>query len=140
MRKDLLHAPHCLWCGKSIAGSGSTYFCSAEHSERQGQWVCRKSTIATRRCSTPQKFMTRYRGTALRWAVFTQKSPYYCPCGFFHLTSNPKSAQPYERSLRHLAASLHQKWPKPKVRLAQYRQEPRAAAGGKARPRHESHP
>jgi hypothetical protein len=120
MRRDLLNASHCLWCGTSIAASESTYYCSDKHSELQAQWAFSQNPTATARCPTPRKRTTRFRGTALRWAVFTRKYPYRCQCGYFHLTSNPKSAKPYEKCLAELAVALHQPWPTRKVRLAEY--------------------
>jgi hypothetical protein len=121
MRKDLLDSPHCLWCGASIARSKSTYYCSAKHSDLQAYWACRQSTIMARPCPTPRKRVTRYRGTALRWAICTQKYPYRCQCGFFHLTSKPMSGKPYEKSLAELANALHLPWPNRKARMAEYK-------------------
>lgn len=121
MRRDLLEAAHCLWCGASIAGSKSTYYCSDEHSELRAESAAKATAATIGRCPTPRKRTTRYRGTALRWAVISQMYPYRCQCGSFHLTSNPKSAKVFEKPLKQLASALHQPWPPPKVSWSEYK-------------------
>lgn len=129
MRRDLLEAAHCLWCGASIVSSKSAYYCSDEHSELRAQSAARATAAAIGRCPTPRKRTTRYRGTALRWAVISQMCPYRCQCGSFYLTSNPKSAKPLEKPLAQLADDLHQPWPPGKVSSSEYKEVPGAAAG-----------
>jgi hypothetical protein len=127
VRKELLRAPHCLWCGVSIAKSPWTYFCSSEHCVFQAQWAAVHCFAPPRRCPRPDKRATRYRGTALRWAVVFQRDLYRCECGSFHMTSNPKSGKAYEVPLAQLAVALHLPWPSRKVRLAKYKQKKRAS-------------
>lgn len=121
MRRELLHVRHCLWCGVPIATS-QAYFCSSEHIGLQARWAAEHYLAPPRRCPTPEKRVTRYRGTALRWAVVFQRNPYRCECGSFHLTSNPKSAQRYEESLAQLAVALHLPFPSRTDRLARYKE------------------
>ena len=108
VRRDLLTMAHCLWCGATLRhGRGATYYCSDTHADLQAQWASRAMTTPTAPCPTLQKLATRYRGTALRSAVFRGLSPYRCQCGSFHLTSKPKSAKKYAKTLEQLAVELH---------------------------------
>ena len=108
VRRDLLTMAHCLWCGATLRrGRGATYYCCDAHADLQALWASRAMTTPIAPCPTPQKLATRYRGTALRSAVFRGLSPYRCQCGSFHLTSKPQSAKKYAKTLAQLAVELH---------------------------------
>lgn len=109
MRRDLLDAAHCLWCGVNLRRTRTkdTFYCCSEHADLQAHWASRAMTESTTACPTPQKLTTQYRGTAMRAAVFRGLSPYRCQCGAFHLTSSPKRAKRYAKTLAQLAAELH---------------------------------
>jgi len=98
----------CLWCGTELNPLYDGLYCCAAHREKQRLHRRKIEGQGLKTCPKPFKIPYPVRGEALRAAVQFQQWPYPCPCGVWHLSSQPQRVDQYKtwEALRELQAEM----------------------------------